>query len=357
MTFEANCVVIYLDMGNIRTASLDDKPKSFESITVLPPIKKLFSDSWKTFTQSLLNLFILSLISIAANVSALLVFGLLLIILGFGSGLLKTIIQQPSTISNLSPLILIFIIVLSIAFGIFFILMNYVFRIATVIVVARSEDHLSVKEIIKLSLRRVLPLVMTDFIILFFVIGGSLLFIFPALIFYFFFLFVNYEVILNNQSYLQAVKRSVLLVSKRFGEILIRILILVGITILLTALIPNLLRKIDPDTYLLIALWSVLLNILWGWFSLVFTLQLYKQSQAGLENEKPSSLSIFWIVALLGWLISILLTLIGVKAVTSPSAQKFFQEQFAPTPTNYMRKKLPEFTIPTLSPIDKTRFL
>lgn len=345
-------------MENVHTPPLADKPaKSLNSKTELPPIKQLFTDSWKTFTRSLLNLFILSLVSIVGNVSALLIFGLLLVILGLGSGLVKNLIQQPSALSNLPPSVLIFIIVLGIVFAMCFMLLNYVFRIATVIVVARSEDHLSIKEIIKLSLKRVLPLAMTDFIILFFVIGGSLLFVFPALIFYFFFLFVNYEVILNNQSYLKAIKRSVLLVSKRFGEILIRILILVGITILLTALIPNLLRKIDPDTYLLIALWSVLLNILWGWFSLVFTLQLYKQSQAGLENEKPASLSIFWIVTLLGWLIAILLTLIGVKAATSPSAQKFFQEQFAPTPTIYMRRKLPEFTIPTLSPIDKTRFL
>ena len=336
-------------MGNNEKSSLADKPtKSFDSLAELPPIKQLFSDSWKTFTLSLLNLFILSLVSIVGNVSALLIFGLLLVILGLGSGLIKNFIQQPSALSNLSPAILVFVIVLAVVFGILFMLMNYVFRIATVVAVARSEDHLSVKENIKFSLRRVFPLVMTDFIILFFVIGGSALFVFPALIFYFFFLFVNYEVILNNQSYLKALKRSVLLVSKRLGEILIRILILVGITILLTILIPNLLRKIDPDTYILIALWSVLLNVLLGWFSLAFTLQLYKQSQAGLENEKPPSLSIFWIVTLLGWVIAILLTLIGVKAVTSPSAQKFFQEQFAPTP---------EFTIPTLSPINKTRFL
>lgn len=345
-------------MGNdVKTSLVDNPIKISNSLTGLPPIKQLFSDAWKTLTRSLLNLFLLTLVNIAANVTVFLIFGFLMIIIAVMSGLGKNLIQQPSALSNLPPTILIIIVVICVVFGILFTLMNYVFRIATVVVVAKSEDHPSVKESIKQSLKRVFPLVITDFIILFFMIGGSVLFIFPALMFYFFFLFVNYEVILNNQSFLNALKRSVLLVSRRFGEILIRILILVGIEILLTVLIPNLLRKIDPDTYLLIALWSVLLNVLLGWFSLVFTLQLYKQSQTGLENEKPPSLSIFWIVALLGWLIAILLTLIGVKAATSPSAQKFFQEQFAPTPTNYMRKKLPEFYIPTLSPTNETRFL
>lgn len=345
-------------MGKNEKSSQVVKPaKSFGSIAELHPIKQLFSDAWKTFTRSLLNLFLLSLLSIAGSVTALLIFGLLLIILGFSSGLLKTIIQQPSAMSNLSPLILIFIMVLGVVFGIFFILMNYVFRIATVVAVARSEDHISLKENIKFSLKRVLPLAITDFIILFFVIGGSLLFVFPALIFYFFFIFVNYEVILNNQSYLKAIKRSVLLISKRFGEIFIRILVLTGISILLTVLIPNILRKIDPDTYWLIVLWSSLLNIFLGWFSLAFMLELYKQSQVGLKNEKLPSLSIFWIVAILGWILSVMLLILGIKIASSSAAQNFFFQQFQPTPTIYMKRKLPEFTIPTLNPTTESPFL
>ncbi|OGG21786.1 hypothetical protein A3D03_01410 [Candidatus Gottesmanbacteria bacterium RIFCSPHIGHO2_02_FULL_40_13] len=345
-------------MENNEKLSLTDKPaKPSDLIAGLPPIKKLFSDAWKTFTLSLLNLFILSLVSIVGNVSALLVFGILYIILSLGSGLVKNIIQQPSALSNLPPSHLFFFIGLAGVFGILFILVNYIFRIAMVVTVARSEKQISIKENIKFSLKRVLPLVMTDFIILFFVIGGSLLFIFPALIFYFFFLFVNYEVILNNQSFLNALKKSVLLVSRRFGEILIRILILVGITILLTILIPNMIRKIDPDTYLLIALWSVLLNVLFGWFSLAFMLELYKQAQKGIENDKLPSLSIFWIVAILGWILALVLFILGIKIASLPSAQKFFQKQFTPTPTIYMRRKLPPFYDPIISPTTESPFL
>lgn len=345
-------------MENSQGSPLIDNPtKSFSSKAELPPIKQLFSDSWKTLTRSLLNLFLLTLVDIAASATVFLIFGFLMIIIAVMSGLGKNLIQQPSALSNLPPTILIIIVVICVVFSILFTLMNYVFRIATVVVVAKSDDHPSVKESIKQSLKRVFPLVITDFIILFFMIGGSVLFIFPALMFYFFFLFVNYEVILNNQSFLNALKRSVLLVSRRFGEILIRILILVGITILLTVLIPNLLRKIDPDTYLLIALWSVLLNVLLGWFSLAFTLQLYKQSQEGLENEKLPSLSIFWIVAILGWILAVILLILGIKIALSSSTQKFFQKQFAPTPTNYMRRKLPEYNFPTLRPTIESSYL
>lgn len=345
-------------MENIHTSPHADNPaKSFSLKIELPPIKQLFSDSWKTLTRSLLNLFLLTLVNIAANATVFLIFGLLMIIIAVMSGLGKNLTQQPSDLANLPIFLLIFVMVLGIVFGVFFILMNYVLRIASVIVVARSENNIGLKESIKLSLKRVLPLIATDFIISFFMIGGSLLLIFPALIFYFFFLFVNYEVILNNQSFLNAFKRSVLLVSKRFGEILTRILILVGITILLTVLIPNLLRKIDPDTYLLIALWSVLLNVLLGWFSLAFTLQLYKQSQEGLENEKLPSLSIFWIVAILGWILAVILLILGIKIALSSSTQKFFQKQFAPTPTNYMRRKLPEYNFPTSRPTIESSYL
>lgn len=345
-------------MGNDVKTSLVDKPvKVSNSLAGLPPIKQLFSDAWKTLTLSLLNLFLLTLVNIAANATVFLIFGLLMIIIAVMSGLGKNLIQQPSGLANLPIFLLIFVMVLGIVFGVFFILMNYVLRIASVIVVARSENNVGLKESIKLSLKRVLPLIATDFIVSFFMIGGSLLLIFPALIFYFFFIFVNFEVILNNQSFLNALKRSVLLVSRRFGELLIRILMLGGIYILLTIILPSLLRRIDPEAYWLIAIWSILPNMLLGWYSLAYTLELYKQSQEGLENEKLPSLSVFWIVAILGWIFAVMLLILGIKIASLPSTQKFFQEKFVPTPTIYMRRKLPPFYVPTLSPTTESPFL
>ena len=64
-------------MENDVKTSLDDKPvKVSNSLAGLPPIKQLFSDSWNTLTRSLLNLFLLTLVNIAANATVFLLFGL-----------------------------------------------------------------------------------------------------------------------------------------------------------------------------------------------------------------------------------------------------------------------------------------
>ncbi|MBI3380114.1 hypothetical protein HY029_05145 [Candidatus Gottesmanbacteria bacterium] len=295
----------------------------------LPPIKELFSRSWDTFTASLLHLFLFTVI-MAVFMILYVLLGIILGVLVFfitSHGLMPSLSQMGmSAFSSLPIPIYLLLAVLFFAFIIGMIIISSMGSIVPVLIVSKYPGNVSLKSEMKVSISLVIPLLATQFIVSFISIGGAFLFILPAILFSFLFMFVNYEVILGKQKLAQAIKRSAFIVSRHFGEILVRILLYALIYILLVVFIPNLITKIEPKTGILINILSVLVNVLIGWFGLCFGITLYKQSKVGLENETGGSILWIWIVSLLGWVVLFVVIFAGVKILSSDGAKSFVQD-------------------------------
>ena len=297
------------------------------SSSSLSPVKELFSQSWQVFTKSLLKLFLLNAISVATYALLFLLGVLLFLALGFTTNFFQALSQSgiaalaaipaPSYIVGGVFLFLLFILALIIGSAI---------KIASIIVVANPGEEVSIISTLRRSLCLVIPLFLTTLLLNFFMIGGFFALVFPAILFYFFFIFVSYEVVLNHQKLLSAIRRSFLIVSRRFGEVLVRVLVFVFLYLFLVVFIPNLIRKIEPGTGMMLAFMSFLTNSLIGWYALAYYVTLYKQAKAGLEQEKEASLTWIWIISLLGWIILIISLFAGYKMFSSTLAKKFFEE-------------------------------
>lgn len=266
----------------------------------LPPIKQLFSDSWNIFTHSILNLLVFSLIGIAVY-GVLLIVGITLVLtLGVG-----TSVFQVGGLSSLSGAALILIIFLALVFLIALIVIGSVFQIGLVLIVGNYPQKLKVGEVIKKSWSLILPFIVVSLLVFIIGVGGLFVLIIPYLVFAFLLMFVMYEVVLNNTKGVEVLRRSVMIVVRHFGPLLIRILILIGINIGF-AIVPSLISGIDKSVGVLVSIIGFVVSILLGWFSLVFMVTLYKQAKEGLDTDTTSYMKWLWIVSAIGWVIGVL---------------------------------------------------
>lgn len=277
----------------------------------LPPIKQLFSDSWNIFTHSILNLLVFSLISIAAYVVLFIVGITLALISGVGTNIFQAV-----GLSSYHVPALILIIFLFLVFLIAIIVIGMIMQIGLVLIVGNYPQKLKVGEVIKKSWSLIVPLIVVSILVFIIVVGGLFVFIIPYLVFAFLLMFAIYEVVLNNTKGLEALRRSVMIVVRYFGPLLIRILILIGINIGFI-LIPSIVSSIDKTAGGLVSILWFIANILLGWFGLAFMVTLYKQAKEGLDTDTTSHMKWLWIVSAIGWVIGVLGVIAWVQVLSS----------------------------------------
>lgn len=289
----------------------------------LPSIGQLFRDAWQTFTQSILQLFLLNILGLVIYLGLAVLAVVIFILSGAGSSLLQ---KGPQALLGLftSPQALTTTIIISVIFVILFAIASSVLQIASVLIVDKEGksplwDHL------KKSFSLLIPLMLVGILTFILTFGALFVFILPAILLGFLFTFVQFEVILNNQRLAEAIRRSVLLVSKHFGAILIRLIILFLIYVAYTILV-NLLSKIGPDTAVLVNIVSFLINMLLGWFALAYTITLYKQARVGLEQQTGKSILWMWLIAILGWVIAAVISFAGYKIISSGGLKGIFNK-------------------------------
>lgn len=276
----------------------------------LPSIKVLFSDSWNIFTRSILNLLVFSLIGIAAYIVIFIVGFILALIFGVGTN-----VFQGGGLSPLSGAGLLLIIFLSLIFLIALIVVGFVVQIGLVLIVGNYPQKLAIGDVIKRSLSLILPFIVVSLLVSIIIVGGLFVLIVPYLVFAFLLVFAIYEVILNNTKGVKVLRRSVMIVVRHFGPLLIRILILIGINIGFT-IIPSLISGIDKSVGVLVSVIWIVVSILLGWFSLVFMVTLYKQAKEGLDTDTTSYMKWLWIVSAIGWVIGVLIIVGLVQALS-----------------------------------------
>jgi hypothetical protein len=290
----------------------------------LPPIKQLFSQSWEVFTGSLLRLFLLAIV----NLSFALVLGLVAVVvfiaLGVGTNLFASIKEAGPAALGAIPanayivggvvLLVLFFVYLVIAVAI---------KAASIIVVSEYDKETSVWSAIKRGFGFVIPLSLLGSIIFILDFGGIFVFLLPALLFSFFFMFAIYEVVLGGQGFYKGLQRSLLIVSKRFGEILVRLLAYALIFILIVFVIPGVITKVVPGARGIVTLFSAFVNAFLDWYGLAFLITLYKQARVGFEGKEGASLKWVWAVAVLGWIIFALVAFLGFKLLGSKIGEEF----------------------------------
>lgn len=291
----------------------------------LSPIGVLFSDSWHTLTQSMLSLFVLNVLGIAIYLGLGIVAILLIIVSGAGSFILKNGIQGIA--ANLPAALSAFIIplaVISVIFTIIYAAVGSALQISSIQLID-SQGSKPVGGTFKKSFGLVIPSFLVGILIFLLTFGSFFVLIFPAILVSFLLSFASYEVILNNQRGLKALKSSASMISKNFGAIFIRWLAIILIYLVIAVVVPNLLSKIGPEVNLIVGLFSIIINLLLGWYMMSYQVTLYKQVREASGREEDKSMAWIWIVAALGWVIAILLGFIVYKTVASGILSNIFK--------------------------------
>lgn len=291
----------------------------------LPSIGSLFSESWQTFTQSMLSLFILNVVGIAIYIGLAAIAFLFFILSGAGSFLLKNGLQGIATTLPSAPSsTIVMLVVITIVFGFIYFIVGSALQIASILLVD-SQGKTPLGSAFKKNLGLVIPLFLVSILTFILTFGALFVFILPAILFAFLLIFVQFEVILNNQRSTSSIKRSVTLVSKHFGGILIRLILLVLIYLGISVL-GNLIGKIGPETQVLVGIVSFLINLLLGWFALAYQITLYKQARVGSEQESGKGIVWMWVIAVLGWLIAAGVFFMSYKAISSGVLNEVFKK-------------------------------
>jgi hypothetical protein len=301
--------------------------------TSLPPITVLFREAWEAFTKSILNLLTLALIGLAAVVGYLIVAGVMVaIFFGLTAGLGSLGQINPSLASALPLPLVIVAGIFIIASMVFFVILGSVSTSAQIMIIAGYKEKVKTIDAIRRGFSFIIPLISTGIILFFFEMGGFFAFVIPVLLFAFFFMFTTYEVVLDNQKCLGAIKRSFHIVTSHFGEILVRIFVYLCLYIALFVFIPNIVQKIEPETGVIISGLVFIANFFLGWFGVAYMITLYKHAKAATSAQKPVFLRWIWIISIIGWTLAILIT-ISIIAITalslrnSTSNQKRYQPQ------------------------------
>lgn len=292
--------------------------------TSFPPIGQLFSQSWQTFTQSMLSLFLLNVLGIAIYIGLAVIAFLVFILSGAGSFLLKNGLQGiATTLPTMSGSTITILVVIATVFGLIYLIVGSALQISSILLID-SQGKTSLGSAFKKSLGLIIPLFLVGILTSILTFGAFFVFVLPAILFYFLLIFVQFEVVLNNQRWLGAVRRSVLVVSKNFGAILIRLILLVLLYLVYTILV-NLISKIGPETQILVGIISFLINLLLGWFALSYQITLYKQARVGLDNQEGKSIIWMWIISIIGWLIAVGIFFMSYKAISSGVLNEVFK--------------------------------
>lgn len=274
-----------------------------KTLNTLPSVQTLFSDSWKTFKGSVLNLFILYLVTFGIiaglgiiGIIASLPLGVVTIISGMSAGKLTPAII--SSFWTLGFLLLVFIIM--------FTIMGYAIHAASILFVGKYATKPAFGKTFKSGFRFILSLFLVGLLSGFVIAGGYFLFVIPGIFFAILFSFAPYEIVLNNQGVLAAMRRSSRIVLSNFWGILTRLILWV-IVVMVVAFLPGILSGRNTAAGAGLSGLSFFVNIALGWFGICYSVTLYKQACRGLETDKGTKLLWPVLVGIVGWVVGIIM--------------------------------------------------
>lgn len=276
---------------------------------IFSPVGELISKSWEMVKMVWKNLIILSIVIWIATflitiVGGGAIFGSFAISGGFehfNAGAIGASI-------GIGVLMVVAIVVLSSVLG-------------TGMMIAVTEAKLkpSIGSLISRGLKLFVPVFFTSLLVLFLVYGGILLFIIPGIVIAILTSLATYEVVFTENRYMAAIKNSVKIVSQNFGELFIRVLVLIGLVIglvIIEAILQGIVGEESPASGI-ISLAGGILQMIFGWFALCYYYITYQEARNNTNFEKPASTLWMWIVAALGWVVGVLVIFVASAAIAA----------------------------------------
>jgi len=277
-----------------------------EQTSVFPPVKQLVKESRDNLIAKILPILIFNSILVGIIVVSVIILFLLLA----GSVSLSNL---PALASNalltsipILGMLLIWVLAMVVLFSLF--------HIGNVYILSSNTVQIPYKSLLKQSLSVVLPVFLGSLVTGFLVLGGSFLLVIPGIIFALFLQFTTYLIILDRLSIKDALKRSVFLVHNSFGQIFVRLAVLILIPIIFNivlGLFSNSETSSGSQSIL-----SFLFSIFYSFFSISYMLILFKQAKA-VSGQGTSSLKFIVIVSVLGWILALLVGVLGYRSIVS----------------------------------------
>lgn len=301
----------------------------------LPPVKELFKQAWETLKVGIKPLFFLYLFVIVIYLFAGLIVGAVSLLIGFSAGVFSGGFNPGRLFDN--PLLLIFGFLILVTILLLAVLVGSLMPVGAVLILDQPSSPKGLKDTLRRSFRLLVPLSFSLLLGGILAFGGFFVFILPAIIFQFLFLFTTYEVVLGGRRYGAALRRSYFLVSHHFKAVFLRLLAFWLLYFVVDVFIPNILRRVEPRTGDIV---SFILNVGLSWYGISYMLTLYKHIRASSEPDKEKRL--FWLVvtSLMGWVIFAALSVWAVQFIASGAAARVIEELqrnlVTPTPTPFL---------------------
>lgn len=295
----------------------------------LPPIKQLFIESWHTMTRHALSLFLVSIISFVMAFVVALTLVVVVGFVGFSNGFFKLLQNIGNSPDVLTKIPLQMWIIFTVLFLIFFIALGIIGAVSSIsqlLIIGQKEGEMTAGQAIQKSFSLIIPLIIAGLIVSFFTFGSFFLFFLPVIFVSFFLSFTQFEVIFSGKKGTAAIRSSVQIISQNFGEIITRYIVYFLAYLLIIVFLPSIFTKFDKNIGMVLSLFMFLIQLLASWYGLVFSLTLYKQAKSITDEKKKVSIVWMTIVSFLGWLIAIMIIVIGMqfatKAIQSGILQK-----------------------------------
>ncbi|HUD44400.1 MAG TPA: hypothetical protein VMR41_02555 [Patescibacteria group bacterium] len=299
-----------------------------------PPISSLFNESWELFKSRLLRLLLFGMIDFGLFVFLALILGIIAVtsFIGAAGHNFPYNINWPSLypfLFGVGGVLLALLILGAIFIG--------VLAITWQLLSLNEDPKISFGTIFRKGFSFFIPVLAVTLLNVLIIIGGFFVFVIPGILFAIFVSYAQYEVIFDKQRGINALRRSYTIITTHFGEIFVRILLLWGLSFVVS-LIPHLFASRPAAG---ISGLSFIINILLSWFGLCYYFTLYKQAKQRTDLTKPFSILWIWIIAIIGWVILLLIiffTGMGIsQALQSGQLPKYFQHptRHAPLPPYY----------------------
>lgn len=308
----------------------------------LPSLSVLFKESWVTFKGSVLNLFILNIVSFALYIALFII--TLIACLPFGIISIATSISAdkltPAAVSSIGAIGVILLI--SVVVGV---IISFMVQAGSVLFVGNAKSKPEFGSTFKKGLSFVLRLFLLGIVIGLLTSGAYLLFVIPGIILSILFAFAPYEVVLNKKGPISAIRRSIRVVSSHFWGVLGRMLLWVGIVITLSIL-PNMLLGTRGGASGLPFVF-VVLNVLLGWYGLCYAITLYKQAEGATTAGEAKLL---WpvIISIVGWVVGLVLLVATIGLIVT------FASEFIKAQENKPTKKIKTYQMENIYYVNPT---
>lgn len=177
-----------------------------------------------------------------------------------------------------------------------------IFRSSALYILSESHHSVPLPKTVWRSMQMVIPLFIANVTILFVVLGGSFLLLFPGLIMAFYLMFVQLIVLFEGKRVSQAIKTSAGYVSQFAGALFIRLCVFIFMYILLMVLVVPIIKTIFTWN-VLSTIFTMAISFILQFYTLAFAVTLYQDLRTKAHPDHTLKSHWIWFLASIGWIV------------------------------------------------------